>query len=141
MCYQSTRDVSICCHSPHSQATTNPITTNACQTLQEMPKNNLRKEEGGRVNALAKRVHKHDSHVRSVFGAAWNTVHYNGTVLSTTLKKNVGAQHGSTYVTVRFVGEWCGESKRTLHIKCSKGLGSSSWVPTLPFVAAFSTFS
>ena len=129
MCNQRTHDVSICSHSPHSQATTNPITTNACRTLQEMPTNNLRKEEGGRVNALAKRVHKHDSHVRSVFGAAWNTVRYNGTVLSTTLKKNVGAQRGSTYVTIRFMLE---NGVENLHIKWSKGLGSSSWVPTLP---------
>ena len=62
-----------------------------------------RKEEGGQMNALAKRVHKHESRVKSVFGAAWNTVRYNGTVLSNTLKKNVGAQRGSTYVTVRFM--------------------------------------
>jgi hypothetical protein len=101
MCNQRTRDVSICSHSPHNQATTNPIITNACQTLQAMPTKDLRKEEGRRVNALAKRVQKHESHVKSVFGAAWNTVRYNGTVLSTMYH----SQEESHVVTVRFMLE------------------------------------
>jgi hypothetical protein len=75
------------------------------------------------VNALAKRVHKHDSHVKSVFGATWNTICYNGRVLSTTLKKNVGAQRGSTYVTVRFMLENGVEKVRELCISVFERAG------------------
>jgi hypothetical protein len=77
------------------------------------------------VDALAKRLHKHESHVKSVFGVAWNTVRYNGTVLNTTLKKNVGAQGGSTYVPVRFMLENGVEKVRELCISSVQ----RGWVP------------
>jgi hypothetical protein len=84
-----------------------------------------RRKAGGWVDALAKRLHKHESHVKSVFGVAWNTVRYNGTVLNTTLKKNVGAQGGSTYVPVRFMLENGVEKVRELCISSVQ----RGWVP------------
>ena len=84
-----------------------------------------RKEIGGWVNALARRVHSHEGHVKSVFGAQWSTVRYNGTVLAVSLMKNAGAQHGSTYVDIKFALENGVEKIRKLNI-ASVGKG---WVP------------
>jgi hypothetical protein len=50
---------------------------------------------------------------------------YNGTVLSTTLKKNVGAQRGSAYITVRFMLENGVEKVRE---RCISSL-HRGWVP------------